>query len=164
MDARCVDAQTPEGAFRQRFPECVCRLGDGAPGWGDAGVIVPWTAWMQYGDKAILEENWHAMQRWMNFIQTDNPNFLRNNRLGAEFRRLAAGRQPNPQGPGRHRLLGPDGAHDGADGARHRQRGRREALSTSCRHTFAPPFRKNTSRTTAQWATAARLLTCWRCI
>jgi alpha-L-rhamnosidase len=60
-------------------------MGDGAPGWGDAGVIVPWTAWMQYGDKAILEENWPAMQRWMEFIRTNNPNFLRRNRTGANF-------------------------------------------------------------------------------
>jgi alpha-L-rhamnosidase len=40
---------------------------------------------MQYGDKAILEENWPAMQRWMNFIQTNNPNFLRRNRTGSNF-------------------------------------------------------------------------------
>ena len=79
-----VDDQTADGVFANTVP-VVYSLGDGAPGWGDAGVIVPWTAWMQYGDKAILEENWPAMQRWMDFIQTNNPNFLRRNRTGANF-------------------------------------------------------------------------------
>jgi len=79
-----VDDQTADGAFANTVP-VVASMGDGAPGWGDAGVIVPWTAWVQYGDKAILEENWPAMQRWMDFIQANNPNFLRRNRTGANF-------------------------------------------------------------------------------
>ena len=57
----------------------------GAPGWGDAGVIVPWTTWMQYGDKAIIEQNWDAMQRWMEFIQSRNPDFLRKKGVGPNF-------------------------------------------------------------------------------
>jgi alpha-L-rhamnosidase len=79
-----VDDQTADGVFANTVP-VVASMGDGAPGWGDAGVIVPWTAWMQYGDKAILEENWPAMQRWMDFIEKNNPNFLRRNRTGANF-------------------------------------------------------------------------------
>jgi alpha-L-rhamnosidase len=79
-----VDDQTSEGAFANTVPVAV-PMGDGAPGWGDAGVIVPWTAWMQYGDKAILEENWAAMQRWMDFIRSNNPDFLRRNRTGSNF-------------------------------------------------------------------------------
>jgi alpha-L-rhamnosidase len=57
----------------------------GAPGWGDAGVIVPWTTWVQYGDKAIIEENWDAMQRWMEFIQSRNLDFLRTKGVGPNF-------------------------------------------------------------------------------
>ena len=57
----------------------------GAPGWGDAGVIVPWTTWVQYGDKAVIEENWDAMQRWMEFIQSRNPDFLRKKGVGPNF-------------------------------------------------------------------------------
>jgi alpha-L-rhamnosidase len=79
-----VDDQTPDGVFANTVP-VVASLGDGAPGWGDVGVIVPWTAWMQYGDKEILEENWPAMQRWMDFIAKNNPNYLRRNRTGANF-------------------------------------------------------------------------------
>ena len=37
-------------------------------GWADAGIIVPWTVWKQFGDKAIIEENWDAMDRFLGHI------------------------------------------------------------------------------------------------
>ena len=37
-------------------------------GWADAGVIVPWTIWKQFGDKTIVNENWEAMERFVNHI------------------------------------------------------------------------------------------------
>ena len=55
----------------------------GAPGWGDAGVIVPYTAWLQYADRGAIDADWSAMERWMSFIQRGNPNHLRRNELSA---------------------------------------------------------------------------------
>jgi len=93
-----VDAQTSEGAFTNVSPNTLPFGGGGtegtsawnegrvgAPGWGDAGVIVPWTTWMQYGNKAIIEQNWDAMRRWMDFIQSRNPDFLRKKGVGPNF-------------------------------------------------------------------------------
>jgi alpha-L-rhamnosidase len=93
-----VDAQTSQGAFTNVSPNTLPFGGGGtegtsawnegmvgAPGWGDAGVIVPWTTWMQYSDKAIIERNWDAMQHWMEFIQSRNPDFLRKNGVGPNF-------------------------------------------------------------------------------
>jgi alpha-L-rhamnosidase len=93
-----VDAQTSQGAFTNVSPNTIPSSGGetegtsawnegmvGAPGWGDAGVIVPWTTWVQYGDKAIIEKNWDAMQRWMEFIQSRNPDFLRTKGVGPNF-------------------------------------------------------------------------------
>jgi alpha-L-rhamnosidase len=83
-----VDAQTSKGAFTNISPNTMPGDYDaevGAPGWGDAGVIVPWTTWMQYGDKTVIEKNWDAMQRWMEFIQSRNPNFIRKNGLGPNY-------------------------------------------------------------------------------
>ena len=93
-----VDAQTSQGAFTNVSPNTLPFAGEGtegtsawnegmvgAPGWGDAGVIVPWTIWVQYGDKVVIEKNWDAMQRWMNFIQSRNPDFLRKNGVGPNF-------------------------------------------------------------------------------
>lgn len=93
-----VDAQSSEGAFTNVSPNTLPVDGGGvqeptawddgwtgAPGWGDAGVIVPWTTWIQYGDKAVIEQNWDAMQRWMEFILTRNPDFIRRKGVGPNF-------------------------------------------------------------------------------
>lgn len=37
-------------------------------GWADAGVIVPWTVWKQFGDTEIIGENWAAMERFMDHV------------------------------------------------------------------------------------------------
>ncbi len=79
-----VDAQTAAGAYTDVSPNL---LGPrpGAPGWGDAGIIVPYTTWLQYGDSHIIEANWASMERWMDFIEKSNPNFLRERELGANY-------------------------------------------------------------------------------
>jgi len=92
------DAQTPQGAFTNVSPNVLPFEGEGtaatpgwsegivgAPGWGDAGVIVPYTTWLQYRDPQIIERNWDAMQRWMDFIQHTNPDFLRKKGVGPNF-------------------------------------------------------------------------------
>lgn len=37
-------------------------------GWADAGVIVPWTIWKQFGDKKIIDESWDSMEKFINHI------------------------------------------------------------------------------------------------
>ncbi|MDT0169016.1 family 78 glycoside hydrolase catalytic domain [Pseudarthrobacter sp. BRE9] len=37
----------------------------GSAGWGDAIVAVPWALYEEYGDEAVLAENWNAMDRWV---------------------------------------------------------------------------------------------------
>ena len=37
-------------------------------GWADAGIIVPWTIWKQFGDKSIIEESWASMEKYMNHV------------------------------------------------------------------------------------------------
>jgi alpha-L-rhamnosidase len=89
-----IDAQTPGGAFSNVSPNVLALEGEfpegsapmvGAPGWGDAGVIVPWTTWVQYGNTAVIESSWDAMQKWMEFIQMRNPDLLRKNGVGFNF-------------------------------------------------------------------------------
>ncbi len=41
---------------------------DTSCGWGDAAIIVPWRVYRAYGDRRILEENYGAMFRWMEYI------------------------------------------------------------------------------------------------
>ncbi|MFH5184939.1 family 78 glycoside hydrolase catalytic domain [Paenibacillus sp. TAB 01] len=43
--------------------------------WGDAAVICPWTLYLTYGDRRILEEQYESMQAWAQYIrnQGDQP-------------------------------------------------------------------------------------------
>jgi len=47
-----------------------------AAGWSDAGVIIPWTSWLQTGDTSIIQENWAAMEKYLNAIESNNPDGL----------------------------------------------------------------------------------------
>ncbi|GGF99150.1 family 78 glycoside hydrolase catalytic domain [Paenibacillus abyssi] len=37
--------------------------------WGDAAVICPWTIYLCYGDKRILEEQYDSMKAWVDYIR-----------------------------------------------------------------------------------------------
>jgi alpha-L-rhamnosidase len=39
----------------------------GAAGWADAGVIIPWTLYLTYGDTRILERQFDSMTAWVEF-------------------------------------------------------------------------------------------------
>ena len=65
----------PLGQFGSEFHHSM-RLG-----WSDAAVIVPWTVWKQFGDKAIIDENWEAMAR---FVEHVNETRYRHEAIAAE--------------------------------------------------------------------------------
>ncbi len=56
-----------------------------AAGWSDAGVIIPWTAWSQYGDTRVAEQNWAAMERYLSAIQSANADHLWRKEYGIAF-------------------------------------------------------------------------------
>ncbi len=70
-----VDAQSSDGGFSDVSPR-VGDPADGAPAWGDAGVIVPWTIYQCYGDKRLLERRYDAMASWVHYIDSANPDHL----------------------------------------------------------------------------------------
>jgi alpha-L-rhamnosidase len=87
------DAQTPDGRFADFSPQpfqktlADMKRGDfmGVPGWGDAGVVVPWRLWQQYGDRRQLAENYESAKRWIAFIRTNNPDLLWKNKRGNDY-------------------------------------------------------------------------------
>jgi alpha-L-rhamnosidase len=80
-DLRGTQAGTPYyGIFA---PGTVKANAGFAAGWTDAGVIVPWTSWLQTGDTSIIEQNWFAMERFLNAMDAANPDGLRKNQAGA---------------------------------------------------------------------------------
>src|SRR5258706_16205364 len=54
-------------------------------GWSDAGVIIPWTSWIQTGDKKIIEENWEGMEKYLAAIQAANTDYLWKKNYGIPF-------------------------------------------------------------------------------
>jgi alpha-L-rhamnosidase len=83
------DAQSSEGAFPDVAPllrgSGLVDLRWGAPAWGDAGVIVPWTIYRTYGDTRIVERHYDAMARWMEYLREANPDLIRKNRMGNNY-------------------------------------------------------------------------------
>jgi alpha-L-rhamnosidase len=78
------DAQSDEGAFSDVAPRIVVTT-DGSPGWGDAGVIVPWTLYGCYGDERLLERHYEAMKKWVEHIRSANPDLIRKNELNNNY-------------------------------------------------------------------------------
>ena len=65
------DTQTELGGFPGVAPQAQYgaeRTSMMRVGWADAGVIVPWTVWKQYGDVEIINENWDAMELFINHV------------------------------------------------------------------------------------------------
>ena len=82
-DLRVTQTSTPMYA---QFAPGVFSENDGfAAGWADAGVIIPWTAWVQYGDQRILEQNWAAIEKYLNAIESANPDYLWRRNFGTPY-------------------------------------------------------------------------------
>ncbi|MBN1583617.1 MAG: alpha-L-rhamnosidase, partial [Anaerolineae bacterium] len=43
--------------------------GSGSSAWADAAVICPWTIYLCYGDKRLLEEQYASMAAWVGYIE-----------------------------------------------------------------------------------------------
>ena len=39
-------------------------------GWADAGIIVPYVMWKQFGDTRIIDENWDSMKRYVALVES----------------------------------------------------------------------------------------------
>ena len=62
--------QYENGAVPHVIPDVLSRPGNvaaGAAGWADASVIIPWTIYLSYGDRRILEEQYASMSRWVEY-------------------------------------------------------------------------------------------------
>ncbi|WP_108993265.1 family 78 glycoside hydrolase catalytic domain, partial [Paenibacillus agaridevorans] len=85
-----IDCQQPSGAFTDVAPDAgwmrykmwSTRLNWFAPdnaGWGDAGVVIPWTLYLMYGDTRILETHYGAMARWVDYLKDNSVELIRPN-------------------------------------------------------------------------------------
>lgn len=87
MDVR--DSQTRTGMFHDVAP--FAGTSGGTPGWGDAGVICPWTIYEIYGDVRLLERQYPSMVKWVEYCRTESSHFLRKGYRGADYGDWLAG-------------------------------------------------------------------------
>lgn len=98
MDDICR-GQKDNGAFPDCVPPFFTSGGTSSPGWADAGIILPYTAWRQYGDTDILARNWAAMVRYLAWIKGNNPDHLWAKSRGADYGDWLAIDAKNPGDP-----------------------------------------------------------------
>ena len=63
------DSQHENGGFPSVAPFAQYGNESMRVGWADAGVIVPWTMWKQFGDTRIIDENWAAMSKYVSYVE-----------------------------------------------------------------------------------------------
>lgn len=71
------DTQTETGAYPGVAPWAQYGALNGNMmrfGWADAGIIVPWTVWKQFGDSTIVDESWASMELFMSHINENQYN------------------------------------------------------------------------------------------
>src|SRR5690606_31962589 len=58
-----------DGGVPHVIPDVLGDHDHSSAAWGDAAVIVPWTIYVAYGDKRILEEQYESMKAWISYIR-----------------------------------------------------------------------------------------------
>ncbi len=75
--------QLPNGSVPHTVPNILGPNADGSAGWADAATIIPWDMYLVYGDKRILEQQYHSMKAWVGFMEQKSKNDLWN--TGSHF-------------------------------------------------------------------------------
>jgi alpha-L-rhamnosidase len=70
----------PNGGFPDNAPHT--GWGFGNNGWGEAGIIIPWIAWLHSGDRQVLAENLPAIQHALELMALEAPDGIRRSRPG----------------------------------------------------------------------------------
>jgi len=56
-----------------------------APAWSDGGVIIPWTSYVNFADRRLLETSYEPARRYVEAILRDNPDHLWKNSRGNDY-------------------------------------------------------------------------------
>lgn len=83
LEARA--AQRPDGAYPIVVPQPLSFPDVVTAGWSEAGIILPWQLWQRYGDTAVIDENWDAMEAWMAYLARSNPDHVWRNDRGLDL-------------------------------------------------------------------------------
>jgi alpha-L-rhamnosidase len=81
------DAQGPTGAYPDFAPIPIGTGGKfmSVPGWGDAGVTVPWCTAINYDDRRLMEAQYESAKRWVDYIRANNPGLIWEKARGNDY-------------------------------------------------------------------------------
>ena len=78
-----TDSQELTGQFADVSP--FAGPSKGTPAWGDAGVICPWTIYQAYGDLQLLQRQYPAMVKWVEYCQSQSVKHIRSGNRGSDY-------------------------------------------------------------------------------
>ncbi|MDA8948608.1 glycoside hydrolase family 78 protein [Flavobacteriaceae bacterium] len=61
--------QREDGSVPFVVPNVLGKDAMGSAGWADAATIIPWNAYLYYGDKTSLSKQYPSMKRWVSYMQ-----------------------------------------------------------------------------------------------
>lgn len=101
----CVDledAQFENGAFPHVAPDVIRNGVRGCAAWDDAGVVCPWTIFLCYADKRILERHYASMVKWVEWRRRNSADLIGSNFgfgdwLAIDISENNSGRAPTPR-------------------------------------------------------------------
>jgi len=79
------DAQSKKGAYSNVSPNVFGFVSGAAPGWADAGIMLPWTVWKRFGDTAVIDRHWQSMTRYIDFIGESSEDYIWTKNRGSDF-------------------------------------------------------------------------------
>lgn len=61
--------QRDDGSVPFVIPNVLGENAMGSAGWSDASTIIPWNAYLYYGDKEALKQHYPSMKKWVMYMQ-----------------------------------------------------------------------------------------------
>ena len=61
--------QLDDGGVPHVIPQVLGKDAHSATGWADAAVICPWTVYLCYGDRRVLEDQYGSMKAWIGYMR-----------------------------------------------------------------------------------------------
>lgn len=71
------DAQGLKGEMPAVVPHIDGVPADGGPAWADAAIICPWTIYLCYGDRALLERHFDSLSRFITYLRQAAKDLIR---------------------------------------------------------------------------------------
>lgn len=69
--------QFDDGNVPVVIPNVLGKASAGSAGWSDAATIISWNIYLAYGDRKVLEDQYHSMKAWVEYLVNASDDLLR---------------------------------------------------------------------------------------